>query len=470
VLKGRFAPLQNPDVRVGARAAARAGWQAHLMPPRRPAVAARPRADLARAVGSLVLLAALLVAAQVDGRGSRRQLALTLAMFVVFALGARSLERVAAPVAVRLAVAGGVALQAIALRVRPWTTDDYLRYAWDGRVQAAGTDPYRYPPGDPRLARLRDAWLFPDGVTPRLNHPSDRTIYPPVAQAWFWLVQVLSGGHGQGLQLQVGAALLAVAVSAAVLVVLRRTGGDPRRVVWWAWCPTVVLEAGGNAHVDVLGALLVVVALGLLAGRRWAGAGVVLGLAVATKVLPVLVAVGAPPRRSLRVGLALAAAVVVVYVPHVLVLGSDVTGFLGGYLAEESGTRFALLRAVLPDVLAAPVAVVILAVTALTLWRAAGREDAAAADPRPWLGAAPMVGVTFLLLAPPYPWYALLMVPLVALGAARRWLVVAAAIYPVYAAASFGHAYTNTRLISYGLAVVVLVWLAVRERIRPAVV
>jgi hypothetical protein len=61
-------------------------------------------------------------------------------------------------------------------------------------------------------------------------------------------------------------------------------------------------------------------------------------------------------------------------------------------------------------------------------------------------------------------------VPLVALGAARRWLVVAAAIYPVYAAASFGHAYTNTRLISYGLAVVVLVWLAVRERIRPAVV
>lgn len=40
--------------------------------------------------------------------------------------------------------------------------------------------------------------------------------------------------------------------------ILRRTGGDPRLAVLWAWCPTVVLEAGNNAHVDVLGAVLVV--------------------------------------------------------------------------------------------------------------------------------------------------------------------------------------------------------------------
>jgi len=187
---------------------------------------------------------------------------------------------------VAVALGGGVLLQLIATSVPPRTTDDHLCYAWDGRVQAAGIDPYRYPPGAPELARLRDVWLFPDGATPALNHPGERTIYPPVAQVWFWLLHELSGGHGRALPLQVGAALLAVATSVAIVRVLRRCGGDPRRVVWWAWCPTVVLEAGNGAHVDVLGALLVVVSLGALAGRRWVGGGVLLGLAVGAKLLP----------------------------------------------------------------------------------------------------------------------------------------------------------------------------------------
>jgi hypothetical protein len=323
-------------------------------------------------------------------------------------------------------------------------------------VQAAGIDPYRYPPGAPELAGLRDGWLFPDGVTPRLNHPGVRTIYPPVAQAWFWLVHVLSGGRGEGLQLQVASALVAVATSLALVVVLRRTGGRVQRVVWWAWCPTVVVEAGGNAHVDVVAALLVVVALGLLAGRRWVGGGVLLGLAVATKLVPALVAVGVPPRRSLRVGLATLGAVAAVYLPHVLVLGSDVTGFLGGYLAEESHDRYDLLRFLLPDVVVGPVAVAVLAGTALALWRAAALRESAGRSPAPWLGGAAMVGVGLLVANPPYPWYALLLVPLVALGAPRVWLVVAVAVYPVYAAGDLGRAFYGTRVVSYGLAAVVL--------------
>ena len=250
----------------------------------------------------------------------------------------------------------------------------------------------------------------------------------------------------------------------AVVVVLRRTGRPAQRVVWWAWCPTVVLEAGGNAHVDVVAALLVVVALGLLVARRWVPAGVALGLAVATKLLPALVAVSVPPRRSLRVGAAAAAAVALVYLPHVLALGAGVTGFLGGYLEEESHDRYDLLRPLLPDAVVAPVAVVLLAATALLVWRHAGRREAAGLPVEPWSGGALMVGVTFLVLTPPYPWYALLLVPLVALGAPRVWLVVPVAVYPVYAAASLGHAYFGTRVVGYGIAALVLLGAAARAR------
>ncbi|HEX3005267.1 MAG TPA: glycosyltransferase family 87 protein [Angustibacter sp.] len=414
----------------------------------------------------LVLLTVLLVARQQQQLGTHDLAALWLvgAMFIVYVVGSAALQRVSPTLSVRLAVGGGAVLQLVALRTRPLGTDDYLRYAWDGRVQAAGIDPYRYPPGAPQLAALRDAWLFPDGVTPRLNHPGDRTIYPPVAQAWFWLVDVVTGGGGQGRGLQVGAAVLALLTSVAIVVVLRRRGSDIRGVAWWAWCPTVVIEAGGNAHVDVLGALLTVAALGLLADRRWRGGGLVLGLAVATKLLPALVAVGVPPRRSLRVGLAALAALGLVYLPHVLVLGTDVTGFLGGYLREESTDRFALLRAVLPDVVVRPVGWGLLVVTALVLWRRAERDDRAGAPPRPWVHGAAMVGVTYLLIEPAYPWYALLLVPLVALGAPRRWLAVAAAPYLVYAAVLFGHAYAGTRVVGYGAAALVVAVVALWDR------
>ena len=426
--------------------------------------------DLTAAGAGLTGLAGLVLLAQQPFSRNGFQLVLVFAMFALFVPAARAVERLAEPLAVRLAVLGGAALQLVTLRVRPWSTDDHLRYVWDGRVQAAGIDPYRYVPGASQLAGLRDAWLFPDGVTPRLNHPNVRTIYPPVAQAWFWLVQVLSGGRGHGLQLQVASALVAVVVSLTVVIVLRRNGADPRRVVWWAWCPVVVLEAGGNAHVDLLGALFVVLAFGWMSSRRWVGGGVLLGLAIATKLLPVLVAVGVPPRRSLRVGLAATAAVAIVYLPHLVVLGTDVTGFLGGYLAEESRDRYDLLRFLLPDLLAAPAGVLVLTVTALWLWRAAGRREALGEPPQPWVGAAAMVGVSFIVVTPPYPWYGLLLVPLVALGAPRIWLVVAVAVYPVYSAAALGDAYYGTRVVSYGLATVVLVgaWWQSSHRVGPA--
>ncbi|GAB3589150.1 hypothetical protein GCM10027446_00710 [Angustibacter peucedani] len=412
-------------------------------------------------------LALLLVLFQELRRSDHPRSALLVvgAMFAVFVGGALALLQVRHRLAPVAAVAVGAGLQLVALRTAPLTTDDYLRYAWDGRVQASGTDPYRYAPGDPALARLRDAWLFPDGVTPRLNHPGERTVYPPVAEAWFWLVHVLTGGRGEALPLQVAAASLSVATAVAVLVVLRRTGGDPRRVVWWSWCPTVVLEAGGGAHVDVLASLLVVVALGLLVRRSWTSSGVVLGLAVATKFLPVLVAASVPPRRSVRVGIAAVAAVLVVYLPHVAVLGTDVTGFLGGYLGEESTDRFDLLRVVLPDVVVEPVGVLLVAATLLLVWRRAARQQQ-----EPWHGAAVAVGVAFLLIEPAYPWYALLLVPLVALGARLAWLAVVAAPYLVYAAADLGHRYELTRVVGYGVAGLVVLaasWRARSQRLTP---
>src|SRR5204862_1171502 len=79
---------------------------------------------------------------------------------------------------------GAVAMRLAMLWVEPYLSSDIYRYIWDGRVQAAGINPYRYVPKAPELARLRDAEIWPN-----INRPDYAvTIYPPAAQAIFFAV------------------------------------------------------------------------------------------------------------------------------------------------------------------------------------------------------------------------------------------------------------------------------------------
>ena len=67
-------------------------------------------------------------------------------------------------------------LRGIALFAPQALSTDAFRYVWDGRVQAAGINPYRYIPADPALVGLRD-----DAIYPNINRPITRTrsIPPP---------------------------------------------------------------------------------------------------------------------------------------------------------------------------------------------------------------------------------------------------------------------------------------------------
>ena len=61
----------------------------------------------------------------------------------------------------RAALVLGTTAGVVSLVHVPVLSDDLYRYAWDGQVQAAGTNPYRYPPADPALSGLRQDWLWP---------------------------------------------------------------------------------------------------------------------------------------------------------------------------------------------------------------------------------------------------------------------------------------------------------------------
>nr|WP_062340772.1 glycosyltransferase 87 family protein [Herbidospora sakaeratensis] len=390
--------------------------------------------------------------------------------WALFAAAAWSLRRVPPGRAAALVVAGGLVAGAVGLLDVPRTSTDSYRYAWDGRVQAAGVSPYDHPPIAEELAGLRDDWLFLDGPVcetaymswlwgggcTRINRPRVPTIYPPVSEAYFLAVHTLSPPGSRHKPLQAGGLLLAMATT---LLLVRLAG--PRGACLWAWCPAVPIEAVNNAHADALSVFLAVGALGLLTRRRAAG-GALLGGAVAAKFLPAVLLPGAlsgvrRPRDAMTVlGPALLVAVLA-YLPYVLTSKASVFGYLGGYASEEgyaagSDGRYGLVRLLVPDVWALPVVVLLLgAVAAYTIWRG---------DPaRPWQGGLVVTGVAFLLLTPGYSWYALLLVALVALDGRWEWLGVAAAGAVAYV--------TGLGVAAYALAALtVLVGWSVRTRAR----
>ena len=74
-------------------------------------------------------------------------------------------------------------MQGILVFTRPTLTDDMYRYIWDGRVQAHGISPYRYPPNAPELPLCGTRTSIP-----HINRKPVVTVYPPAAEAAYALL------------------------------------------------------------------------------------------------------------------------------------------------------------------------------------------------------------------------------------------------------------------------------------------
>ena len=236
----------------------------------------------------------------------------------------------------------------------PYLSSDIFRYVWDGIVQHAGINPYRYVPADPALAFLREA---SDGnIYPAINRATyAHTIYPPFAQMYFWLVTFIS----PTLTMMKTAMVLCEGVTAWSLVWLLRALGRPReQLILYAWAPVVIWEISGSGHLDSLAMALIGLALVARYKQRPVWTGCFLALAVLTKMYPLVLFPAlymrhtadrrtGQPSRSLNWSMpATMLALAVVGYGLYSSVGRGVTGFLNVYLREEgmtTGARYFLL-------------------------------------------------------------------------------------------------------------------------------
>src|SRR5215470_4819622 len=93
-----------------------------------------------------------------------RPLPLIALAWIAFLTAAWLLRKVRVRTAVVLILLGGIGIQIAAVSAPPQQSDDLYRYIWDGRVQAAGIDPYAYVPAAAQVAGLRDEFLWHRGA------------------------------------------------------------------------------------------------------------------------------------------------------------------------------------------------------------------------------------------------------------------------------------------------------------------
>lgn len=304
---------------------------------------------------------------------------------------------------------------AVALRIGPWLdvpflSTDAFRYVWDGRVQAAGINPYRYVPAAPELGFLRDAAIFP--FINRADYAV--TIYPPAAQLLFAFVGQLADSM---LALKLVFTALEAVTALALLDLRRRVGQPPTRIVAYAWHPLAVWEIAGNGHVDGPMVALMVLGIWLVAVlRRPVLAAAVIAAAALMKPLAAIALPFTWRPWDWRAPAAAIGTVALLYLPY-LSVGTGMFSFVPGYLREEkieSGQGFFVVEALSwllgpqpwlqPLYLVLAAAILLLMMLRLSF---ATEEDTAARLRRlGWIAFA-----AIFIMSPGYPWYSLILLP-----------------------------------------------------------
>ena len=346
------------------------------------------------------------------------------------------------------------------LRLPPGADDDIHRYVWDGRLQRLGYNPYLVIPSDPAAQGLHTP------ETLNLNNSDLPSPYPAGAQLFFRAITAI---HESTFALKVAFVVCDFAIVFVLLDVLRRKQQAPHLVLAYAWNPLLAIEVAGSGHIDIVGALMLVISVAALARRRRTIAALMLGLAVAVKFLPIVLLPLYWKRVRIRDALLAAVVVGLLYLPF-LDHGRIPVGSLGTYVQNFrfNGPVFAALAHAAPPKLLAVLAVLVGLVTATWL-------RSAAPEWSPHVFAWPMAAS--LLCAPAvFPWYLLWLLPFLTSPSTLLIIVWTVSIIPTYVqwhlralGRPWGALPAWVMLVEYGCVAMASAVIAFRRISRPSV-
>jgi alpha-1,6-mannosyltransferase len=177
----------------------------------------------------------------------------------------------------------------------PKLSDDFFRYAWDGKLMEMGIDPYSSTPeqllesageAQSELTAYK-AQLKTDEFPNGLNSPSYYSVYPPFAQLLFRAAHLgAQDQFGEVYGLKAIYMLFEIGSFILFLLVLPLYKQNPLLVVVYWFNPLIITEFVGNLHLEGIAVFFLLLTFYLIQKRRLLMSAIPLSVAIATKLNP----------------------------------------------------------------------------------------------------------------------------------------------------------------------------------------
>ena len=239
----------------------------------------------------------------------------------------------------------GILFRLTVFPLDPMLSEDLNRYRWQGKLQAAGGNPYTEVPQDPRWESLRDA------TYPSVNRKDLPSVYGPVLERFYAACYRLASALQPDERKQVWwfkapFALFELAVAMALAGLLAAMGLPRQWLLIYLWSPLTIVEFWAQGHNDTLAVLFMVLALTAALKQRWVWGWSWLSLAALTKFWPVILFPFFLVQREAGrwrfrcqaslVAVPIALAVSWPYLDGISNVGEILAGFVGGWRNNDS--------------------------------------------------------------------------------------------------------------------------------------
>ncbi|MBC8173632.1 MAG: hypothetical protein H7X71_06985 [Chitinophagales bacterium] len=174
----------------------------------------------------------------------------------------------------------------------PNLSDDFYRFIWDGRISAAGFNPYLYTPQQiaEKQFYLSDSDHLTKHLFDQLNSQAYFTVYPPVPQFIFLSSHILSGeGFFNDIYFLRTFIILAETGTIYLLPkILAKQNLPSAHVLLYALNPLIIIELTGNLHFEAVMIFFLVIAIYFLLQKKYLISATAFGFAIATKLWPLM--------------------------------------------------------------------------------------------------------------------------------------------------------------------------------------
>lgn len=187
---------------------------------------------------------------------------------------------------IRTAAFLGVLFRSIAWLAFPALSNDIYRFIWDGSLVLEGVNPYLFTPTQYLVTNSSHPF---DQLYPLLNSPDFYSVYPVVIQVISAFGALATNDYYlSALIIKLPILVAEIATIWMLPKVLMGFKISPKYAMLYMLNPLLIIDVVGNAHFEALAICFILLSIKWLQNERPLSAGAGMALAVATKLLPLI--------------------------------------------------------------------------------------------------------------------------------------------------------------------------------------